>query len=724
MIRLSSKYALMACLLLGYCFSSTASAQTRGIWLDPSELAGLPTSGTAWQNLVDAASQNCGTPDLANQDDATNVCVMAKALVYARTGQVSHRINVVDAIWSVVNSGTYSGRALALGRELGAYAIAADLIDLRGYDAALDDRFRSKIRALLTTPTSGGPSSLIDCHEERPNNWGTHCGGARAAVAAYLGDTAQLARTAQVFKGWLGDRASYAGFDYGDLSWQCNASQPVGINPAGCTKEGHSIDGVLPDDQRRGGGFSWPPTKENYVYEALQGAMMQAVILRRAGYDVFAWQDRALLRAFRWLYTQANYQPTSDDSWLPFLINYFHGDARLATASKSSPGKNAGWTDWTHSGSAGSTPDPAPTPTPTLGVSPTQLAFSMLVGGAAPLPQSINIDSSGPWTATASDSRWVVSQRSGDGDATITVTPSVAGLAAGTYSGTVTIASSGATGSPATIRLTLTVGDSTAQLTRISVDASQVTGGGSTNGTVSISSAATGSGAVVSLSSSSSAARVPSTVTIPAGQTAATFRIDTSTVTSPQQAVITANYRTALTVTLTVNPSTTTPPPTDPVAGARLAPSADAYVRGGSNDSRNYGGAATLDVKDGNDASNDRRSFLRFDLGTRSTVTSATLRLYVSVLDGPSPVCVHAAPDSWSESGLTWSAAPAAGTSGGCQTITATGWVSFDVTNLVREALSTDKVASFVLQDTTVGNELVRFSSRESGANAPALELK
>jgi hypothetical protein len=729
MIRLSSMYLrVIAGLLLGCCFSTTTSAQTRGIWLDPSELAGLPTSGTAWQNVLQAASQNCGTPDLANQDDATNVCVMAKALVYARTGQVNQRINVVDAIWSIVNSGSYSGRALALGRELGTYAIAADLIDLRGYDAALDDRFRSTLRTLLTTPTSSGPSNLIDCHESRPNNWGTHCGGTRAAVAAYLGDTAQLARTAQVFKGWLGDRAAYAGFDYGDLSWQCNASQPVGINPAGCTKNGHSIDGVVPDDQRRGGGFTWPPTKENYVYEALQGALAQAVILQRFGYDTFAWQDRALLRAFRWLHAEANYPPSSDDSWQSFLINYFYADNRFPTPSASSPGKNVGWTDWTHSGTAGSTPPP-PEPTRTISASPTQLSFSMNIGGSAPASQSVNIDSDGPWTAAASDSRWIVSPASGSGDGTISVKPAVAGIVEGTYSGKITITSSGATGSPVTVGLSLSVAGSTAQLSRLSVASAQLTGGTSTSGTVGLSSAAGAGGAVVALSSSSSAVTVPASVTIPAGQTGATFAINSSAVTAQQQAVITATFKSSLTVSVTVAPAATTPPPTTPpptgpTTGARLAAEADAYVRGGSNASRNYGSAATLDVKDGNDSSNDRRSFLRFNLGDRSSIASATLNLYVSVLDGPSPVCVHVAPSSWNESSMTYSNAPGAGAQVSCRTITATGWTTFDLTAAARQAAAGNKLVSIVLQDVTTGNELVRFSSRDSGANAPALEVK
>jgi hypothetical protein len=34
----------------------------------------------------------------------------------------------------------------------------------------------------------------------------------------------------------------------------------------------------------------------------LQGALAAAVMLHRAGYDVWNWEDRALFRAFRWLH--------------------------------------------------------------------------------------------------------------------------------------------------------------------------------------------------------------------------------------------------------------------------------------------------------------------------------------------------------------------------------------------------------------------------------------
>src|SRR5690606_5669006 len=132
--------------------------------------------------------------------------------------------------------------------------------------------------------------------------WGTHAGAARAAVAAYLNDSTEMARTAAVFKGWLGNRASYAGFSYGDTSWQANAATPVGVNPVGAMKSGVSIDGAIPDDMRRGASFQWPPTFTDYPWEAMQGVLLQALILDHAGYDAFGWESNAILRASTFLY--------------------------------------------------------------------------------------------------------------------------------------------------------------------------------------------------------------------------------------------------------------------------------------------------------------------------------------------------------------------------------------------------------------------------------------
>lgn len=291
--------------------------------------------------MLAAASEPTDAPNLSDQDDPTNVRVMAKALVFVRTGQARYRAEVVASCMSAI--GTESdGETLALGRELAAYVIAADLVGLPQEE---DRRFRKWIRIALTENLKG--RTLVSTHEDRPNNWGTHAGASRIAVAAYLGDRVELDRAAAVFRGWLGERASYAAFSYRDLSWQADPDRPVGINPRGAAREGHSIDGVLPDDQRRGGTFSWPPPRENYVYEALQGALAQAVMLRRAGYDAWEWGDRALLRAFRWLHEQASFPAEGDDGWQPHVVNRAYG-VDFPAAVPCRPGKNVGWTDWTH----------------------------------------------------------------------------------------------------------------------------------------------------------------------------------------------------------------------------------------------------------------------------------------------------------------------------------------------------------------------------------------
>ncbi len=339
--------AALAFAVVAISVGDAHAVQASGIWVDRSAIASLPMAGAAWNNLRQEADHDCGSPALANQDDGANVCIMAKALVFARTGDARYANDVRTALQAVADAPPYRGRALSLGRELAAYVVAADLVDLHALDAKLDSRFRARIKQLLTTPTSDGPGSLIECHERRPNNWGTHCGASRLAVAAYLGDRDELARAAQVFKGYLGDRAAYAGFKYGDLAWQCNPPTPVGINPKGCVVDGHSLDGVIPDDQRRSGGLRWPPPHENYVYEALQGALVQAVILERAGFDAFDWSDQALLRAVRWLYDTAHFPAVGDDTWIPSIVNYFYG-TNFAVPASTRAGKNVGWTDWTH----------------------------------------------------------------------------------------------------------------------------------------------------------------------------------------------------------------------------------------------------------------------------------------------------------------------------------------------------------------------------------------
>lgn len=272
--------------------------------------------------------------------------MLAKALVYARTGGEALRDAVVASIRALPGT-EQGGETLGLARNLPGYVIAADLVGLDPVDEAA---FRSWLDDVRFERLSG--RTLVSTHEDRPNNWGTHACAARVAASAYLGDGADVQRAADVFRGWMGDRATYDDFDFGDLSWQSEASRPVGINPVGATIQGVPVDGVLPDDQRRGGSFELPPfPKENYVWEGLQGAVACAVLLHRQGFDVWEWEDRALLRAFAWLHTP-HFEPSSDtypaqgdDEWQPHVVNYFYGTSFPADVPART-GKNLGYTDW------------------------------------------------------------------------------------------------------------------------------------------------------------------------------------------------------------------------------------------------------------------------------------------------------------------------------------------------------------------------------------------
>ncbi len=114
----------------------------------------------------------------------------------------------------------------------------------------------------------------------------------------------------------------------------------------------------------------------------------------------------------------------------------------------------------------------------------------------------------------------------------------------------------------------------TVSLTSLTLNPISVEGGLTAQGWIELSDSAPEGGAIVSLVSSDlQVASVPGRVTVPAGQTMASFGINTREVTSPRQAIVTASYegvnREAL---LEVNPPPVTPPvtpsvtPPDPAA--------------------------------------------------------------------------------------------------------------------------------------------------------------
>jgi len=300
---------------------------------------------------------------VGGHESTHDVHTMAAAIVAVRLNDEARKRVVADAIIKAVDAHVENdGNSLSLTRTLTGYIIAADLIDLKTLDPAKDQKFRQWLEHVVYVLKLDN-ATQVEKHEIRGNNHGTQAGVDRIAAAIYLGKNDDLQRAANVFKGWLGDRSAYSGFKWGDLCWQVNSSAPVGINPKGSqmTVAGglRDVDGVQPDDQRRAGcpdaQSSWPPRTDVHVWGGLQGAVGQAYLLDRAGYDAWNWGDQAILRAMKWQYdpNRGSAPASGDDLWILPMIDYaYPGNSNKFwnNSNKVGSGKQVGWTDWTHGG--------------------------------------------------------------------------------------------------------------------------------------------------------------------------------------------------------------------------------------------------------------------------------------------------------------------------------------------------------------------------------------
>lgn len=326
------------------------------LWLSPSEASSLPNSGTAWTSLLSNAGNSALNPDFTDQNSKNDVYILAKSFVWSKTQDSKYRTEVRDGLKKLVETHPLTNSSswdwLGILRGLGSYVIAADTIDLASFDPAFDQNvFRPWLSKVRSSIVEGGRGSVISAQEDRPNNFGTHASASRIAADLYLKDQQDLDKAIKVFQGWLGDRSQYASFRYGELSWQCDAANPVGVNPA-CTKNGLDLNGSLTDDQRRCGTFVNPPCKTDYSWEGLQGAVVAAELLHRQGYPSYQWSNQGMLRTINWLYNTTfsdgkNFPAVGDDTWMIWIINKRYSKS-FPTSAATSPGKMMGYSDWTH----------------------------------------------------------------------------------------------------------------------------------------------------------------------------------------------------------------------------------------------------------------------------------------------------------------------------------------------------------------------------------------
>jgi hypothetical protein len=157
--------------------------------------------------------------------------------------------------------------------------------------------------------------------------------------------------------------------------------------------------------------------------------------------------------------------------------------------------------------------------------------------------------------------------------------------------------------------------------------------------------------------------------------------------------------------------------------GVTLTPTADIYVRDGSTAGQNFGTAAPLAAKTNPQAGLNRRIFMKFDISSLTSVSSAKLRLFgnFTAASGTSLVVLHREDiDSWTETGLTWNNQPAVGVNQpavGPAVVTSLltllrSW-EWDLTAFVQNQIATGQhTMSLVLQNDITTSDSVNFNSR------------
>lgn len=333
--------------------SSTPARPFRQYLLFTSDdVHGLPAEGPAWDALVAAAQQEL-VPALGDQD-VTSAPAVAAGLVYARTGEEAYRLRVEEALAQLPGT-EEEGRTLSLGRQLAGWVIAADLVGYR------DPAFLRWLDEVRTSEIGGHGRwrTLTATHETTATNWGTLAGASRIAASRYLGDEEDVARAADVLRGWLGEAGEGAwealpqsserevGFlpsDDFDRSWTCQYPAWTPVNGP-CGDRG----GALVEDISRGDAY--PNATEvglRYSWEALQGAVLQALLLAAGGErGVWAWGDEALRRSADFLRREGGFDGDEFDQlhhWVPWAVDAVYGTSYATVPAGG--GRSFGFTDW------------------------------------------------------------------------------------------------------------------------------------------------------------------------------------------------------------------------------------------------------------------------------------------------------------------------------------------------------------------------------------------
>ena len=299
-------------------------------------VAGLPTSGSAWESVRSVAAGTWAKPDLCDRGNKADVQALAGALVYARTGQATYKTKVINALKAAMATQRdgCSSAVLALGRQLGGWVLAADYAGYR--DAA----FVQWVRQIRTREIGGHSRwhQLRFTAGNSANNWGIWALASIIAADRYLGDATALAQDWAIFRGYGdGTHTFQPTSDY--LSgWNC--TRYFAIEPGRCGKPDHN--GAPVEDASRSGNTTMPDP--GYVNEALSGLTVQAMLLGRAGYPAWTVNSSQMRRVADFLVRTGTWNAESVAYFAGYVINAAYGSRYPIKAGNS--GRMFAYADW------------------------------------------------------------------------------------------------------------------------------------------------------------------------------------------------------------------------------------------------------------------------------------------------------------------------------------------------------------------------------------------
>ena len=380
-----------------------ASPSAGKVWISLSEIAQLPTSGPAWETVLESAESDWGEANVADQDSGHDIYTMSGALVCARTGEYCTK--TVHELKEAI--GTEDGkrsRWLAVGRNMTAYTIAADILRAKGALTGQDlEDVNNWLGGFLTRTlphnNTGEPQEFIPFASG--SNASAQEGAVYAAIAVYLGEeapeiihpqtglaiegTQHIERAWDAFRRYACDQTAPDNEDivmHEESGWAFYnpaGRKKCGVNPVNAStviKEYPGFpdyptemrtDGAIINDMDRGCNPRWEPCHTNYPWVGLEGFVPAAYILHRAGYPAFELQDMAVFRAIDFLWWLD--ERTGDEDWflkdgnkgdeIVFLVKAVYGRACNPIDGKDclsewqdaavGGGRTIGFTDWTHS---------------------------------------------------------------------------------------------------------------------------------------------------------------------------------------------------------------------------------------------------------------------------------------------------------------------------------------------------------------------------------------